>query len=101
MENQIIGFVDSIDDNNEIKGWALDESNPDVPLVIKIFFSDRIVGAGVADVRRDDIDRLCGFILSTSVPISRKDFLMGRAWVLAFGASQPSLVEIWMDIEDK
>jgi hypothetical protein len=69
MAVDIVGFIDAVDENQQILGWAVDKGLPSKRLEVLLLEGDVVVSNTIADVFRPDVaaaghgDGSCGFIL--------------------------------------
>ena len=67
-----VGNLDDVTDDGRVRGWAACPVAPGRRLLIEIVLDGRVVGAGVADQRRDDVcdagygDGFCEYDIGTS-----------------------------------
>lgn len=73
LDTPITGLIERVD-GSDILGWAFDARHPDVPVQVEVRVGSIVIGSGVADIARQDLQQVGfgegqhGFRIPVNVP---------------------------------
>ena len=100
VERKILGAVDGFRPPGSFTGWALDQTNPGVPLPIQVLLDGQEIAAGVTSFARPDLwkaENKAGFGIDTGRSIDPEQIVQKKIEIRAGGAP----IAIWSGLMDR